>query len=45
MLFLCLLQYVPAGISLAASYEYSGNIVTPILIHTAVNAVGMLAMR
>ena len=44
-LLLCLLQYIPAGICLAASYEYSGNIVTPILIHTAVNAVGMLAMR
>ena len=45
ILLLCFLQYVPAGICLAASYEYSGNIVTPILIHTAVNAVGMLAMR
>lgn len=45
ILFLCFLQYVPAGICLAASYEFSGNILTPILIHTAVNAVGMLAMR
>ena len=45
ILLLCFLQYIPAGICLAASYEYSGNIVTPILIHTAVNAVGMLAMR
>ena len=44
-LLLCLLQYIPAGICLAASYEFSGNIFTPILIHTAVNAVGILAMR
>lgn len=45
LLALCFLQYVPAGLCLAASYEVSGCIVTPILIHTAVNAIGMLAMR
>ena len=42
---LCFLQYVPAGICLAATYEISGSIFAPVLIHTAVNAVGMLAMR
>ena len=45
LLFLCFLQYVPAGICLAASYEISGIIITPIAIHIAVNAIGMLAMR
>lgn len=42
---LCFLQYVPAGICLAAAYEISGSIFAPVLIHTAVNAIGMLAMR
>ena len=44
-LLLCILQYIPAGIVLAFAYEYSGSILTPILIHTAVNAVAILSMR
>lgn len=44
-LLLCLLQYIPAGICLAAAYRLSGSILTPILIHAAVNFVGMMAMR
>ena len=44
-LLLCYLQYIPAGLCLAASYDLTGCIVTPILIHTAINAVGILAMR
>ena len=44
-LLLCFLQYVPAGVCLAAAYEASGSILSPILIHTAVNAIGMMAMR
>ena len=44
-LLLCFVQYVPAGLCLAAAYEVSGSIFAPILIHTAVNALGMLAMR
>lgn len=42
---LCFLQYVPACICLAAAYRLSGSIFAPILIHTAVNAIGMLALR
>lgn len=42
---LCYLQYLPAGICLAAAYEVSGSVLSPILIHTAVNAIGMAAMR
>ena len=44
-LFLCFLQYLPAGLCLAAAYQLSGSILTPILIHSAVNAIGILTMR
>ena len=44
-LLLCYLQYIPAGLCLAASYDFTGCIATPILIHAAINAVGILAMR
>ena len=44
-LFLCFLQYLPAGICLAAAYQFSGSILTPILIHIAVNAIGIITMR
>lgn len=44
-LLLCYVQYLPAGFCLAAAYDITGNIATPILIHTAINAVGILAMR
>ena len=45
ILLLCYLQYIPAGLCLAASYDLTGSIVTPILIHAVINAVGTLAMR
>lgn len=44
-LLLCYLQYIPAGICLAAAYRLTGSIFTPILIHAAVNLVGILALR
>lgn len=44
-LLLCFLQYVPAGICLAAAYRLSGSLLCPILIHAAVNTVGVLSMR
>ena len=44
-LLLCYLQYIPAGLCLAACYDLTGCIVTPILLHAAINAVGILAMR
>ncbi len=43
-LLLCFVQYLPAGFFLAFAYEKSGTIVTPIMIHLTVNAIGMLAM-
>ncbi len=42
---LCFLQYIPAGICLAAAYRLSGSLLCPILIHAAVNTVGILSMR
>lgn len=44
-LLLCFLQYVPAGICLAAAYRLSGSLLCPILIHAAINSVGMLSLR
>lgn len=44
-LILSFLQYVPAGLCLAGAYRLSGSLICPILIHMAVNAMGMLALR
>lgn len=40
-LLLCFLQYLPAGYCLAWSYRQTGTIITPILMHTLVNATGI----
>ena len=45
LLALCFVQYLPAGLILAWSYEKSNTIVTPILIHTIINAIGIYSMR
>ena len=45
MLLCCALQYLPAGISLGWAYHKSGSIFAPILIHAAVTAMGIAAMR
>lgn len=39
------LQYLPAGLCLAASYRLSGSLICPILIHAAINALGMFVVR
>jgi len=44
-LLLCFLQYIPAGFCLAWAYRHSGSILSPIIMHSVINAVGMLAMR
>ena len=44
-IFLCFLQYLPAGICLAGAYRISGSIFCPILIHAAVNFLGVMALR
>ena len=43
-LLICTVQYLPAGICLAAAYRKSGNILTPILIHAAVNTIAILSL-
>lgn len=45
LLLLCFVQYIPAGIALAGAYEYSGSILAPVFIHTAINAIAILKMR
>ena len=44
-LLICTLEYIPAGLVMAACYHHTGNILTPTLIHMAVNARAMLSMR
>lgn len=41
----CFIQYLPAGICLAWSYQQSGSIFAPIIIHAIINAMGLAATR
>lgn len=45
MLALCFLQYLPAGIWLAWSYEKANTIFAPILIHMVINVIAIYALR
>lgn len=42
---LCFLQYIPASLCLAWSYTQADSIFAPILIHTVINAMGVMAVR
>lgn len=42
---LCFVQYIPASVCLAWAYERSGSILTPMLIHIAVNQLSLELMR
>ena len=44
-LFLCFVQYLPAGLILCWCYCKTDSILTPILIHMAVNLIGILILR
>lgn len=44
-LLLCFLQYIPAGVCLGWAYARADSIWAPILIHIAINQIGILAMR
>lgn len=44
-LLLCLLQYIPAGLSLAWTYEKADTIWAPILMHMTVNQISISLMR
>ena len=41
---LCALQYIPAGLILAAAYQSCGSIFAPIFIHAAANAAAYLSL-
>ena len=45
LLLLCFLQYIPAGLCLAWAYTQADSIWASILIHIAVNQMGVVAMR
>ena len=45
LLLLCFFQYLPAGFSLAWAYAKADSIWAPILMHIAINQVGILSMR
>ena len=44
-LLLAFIQYLPAGFVLGWAYEKSGTIFAPMVIHSAINAMGIWAMR
>ena len=44
-LLVCFLQYLPGGFALAWAYEESENIMTPILMHIAMNAIATVSSR
>lgn len=45
LLLLCFLQYIPAGLCLAWAYAQADSIWASILIHMAINQMGVVAMR
>ncbi len=45
MLLMCFLQYLPAGLALAWAFVRSDTIWAPILMHIAINQIGLSAMR
>lgn len=45
LLLLCFLQYIPAGLCLGWAYAKTDSIFAPVLMHTVINAIGILAMR
>ena len=44
-LLLCFLQYIPPSIALGWAYAKSGSILSPLLMHIVINAIGIFAMR
>lgn len=44
-LLLCFIQYIPPSIALGWAYAHSGSILSPILMHIVINAIGIFAMR
>ena len=45
MMFLSMLQYIPAGVALSLCYQRTGEIWTPIFLHMTINAISLHLMR
>lgn len=44
-LLLCFIQYIPPSIALGWAYARSGSILSPMIMHIGINAIGIFAMR
>lgn len=44
-LLLCFIQYIPSSLALGWAYAKSSSILSPLLMHIAINAIGVYAMR
>lgn len=44
-LLLCFIQYIPPSLALGWAYAKSGSILSPMLMHIVINAVGIFVMR
>lgn len=44
-LLLCFIQYIPPSIALGWAYARSGSILSPVIMHIVINAIGVFAMR
>ena len=44
-LLLCFIQYIPPSIALGWAYARSGSILSPMLMHITINAIGIFALR
>jgi len=44
-LLLCFIQYIPPSLALGWAYARSGSILSPMLMHIAINAIGIFVMR
>ena len=44
-LLLCFIQYIPPSLALGWAYARSGSILSPMLMHIVINAIGIFVMR
>ena len=44
-LLLCFIQYIPPSLALGWAYAKSGSILSPMLMHIVINAIGIFVMR
>ena len=44
-LLLCFIQYIPPSIALGWAYKHFFSILSPLLMHMVINAIGIISMR